>query len=265
MFGGKQERRGTDASEEVPVAVAYLFGLSRIDVRAMRQQRPRQVKTANVAGRFGRCQSLPLIGTSCVRKLVQTRPSLVGGVRVRTLFQQIDRELEMGVGDGERQGRAPDLRACLYETESHWLLGLGHGLNRVVDVGAQAEQRANRVGPPSPHREHQRGEPPVGTDVDIRALLDQEPQRQRVVLGGRPHHRRLAAPRFYRVEGAVLDGQTKREGWTPLRIASGVLYTGTVKRADHTAELLLQLMRERGLSVDAEAVNSVAEPPPRRR
>ena len=66
-------------------------------------------------------------------------------------------------------------------------------------------------------------------------------------------------------KGAVLDAQTKREGWTPLRIASGVLYTGTVKRADHTAELLLQLMRERGLSVDAEAVNSVAEPPPRRR
>ena len=66
-------------------------------------------------------------------------------------------------------------------------------------------------------------------------------------------------------KGAVLDAQTKREGWTPLRIASGVLYTGTVKRADHTAELLLQLMRERGLSVDAEAVNSVAEPPPRQR
>ena len=39
---------------------------------------------------------------------------------------------------------------------------------------------------------------------------------------------------------------------TPLRIASRVLYTGTVKRADHTAELLFSLMRERGLSVDAE-------------
>ena len=116
----------------------------------------------------------------------------------------------MGVGDGERQGRAHDLRACLYETESHRLLGHGGGLNRVVDVGAQAEQRANRIGPPSPHREHQRGEPPVGTDVDIRALLDQEPQRQRVVLGGRPHHRRLAAPRFYRVDvGALRDERAK--------------------------------------------------------
>ena len=65
--------------------------------------------------------------------------------------------------------------------------------------------------------------------------------------------------------GARLDATTTREGWTPLRIASGVLYTGTVKRADHTAELLLRLMQERGLSAEAEAVNSVAEPPPRRR
>ena len=65
--------------------------------------------------------------------------------------------------------------------------------------------------------------------------------------------------------GAHLDATTAREGWTPLRIASGILYTGTVKRADHTADLLLRLMRERGLTVEAEAVNSVAEPPARRR
>ena len=47
-------------------------------------------------------------------------------------------------------------------------------------------------------------------------------------------------------------GRTAFAHRTPLRIASRVLYTGTVKRADHTAELLFSLMRERGLSVDAE-------------
>ena len=52
-----------------------------------------------------------------------------------------------------------------------------------------------------------------------------------------------------------------REGWTPLRIADGVHYTGTVKRADHTAELLRQIMRDRGVYDAAEHekdVNSVA-------
>ena len=50
------------------------------------------------------------------------------------------------------------------------------------------------------------------------------------------------------------------EGWTPLRIADGVHYTGTVKRADHTAELLRELMKERGVySAEHEKdVNSVA-------
>jgi ankyrin len=51
-----------------------------------------------------------------------------------------------------------------------------------------------------------------------------------------------------------------REGWTPLRIADGVHYTGTVKRADHTAELLRRYMREQGVyRADHEKdVNSVA-------
>ena len=54
--------------------------------------------------------------------------------------------------------------------------------------------------------------------------------------------------------------ETKEE-WTPLRIADGVHYTGTVKRADHTAELLRQLMREHGVydeTEHAKDVNSVA-------
>ena len=50
------------------------------------------------------------------------------------------------------------------------------------------------------------------------------------------------------------------EGWTPLRIADGVHYTGTVKRADHTAELLRGLMKERGVytAEHERDVNSVA-------
>ena len=60
-------------------------------------------------------------------------------------------------------------------------------------------------------------------------------------------------------KGADLLAETK-EGWTPLRIADGVHYTGTVKRADHTAVLLRQAMKERGVySVEHERdVNSVA-------
>ena len=50
------------------------------------------------------------------------------------------------------------------------------------------------------------------------------------------------------------------EGWTPLRIADGVHYTGTVKRADHTAALLRELMREQGVytAEHERDVNSVA-------
>ncbi len=51
-----------------------------------------------------------------------------------------------------------------------------------------------------------------------------------------------------------------REGWTPLRIADGVHYTGTVKRADHSAELLRRYMREQGVyrAEHERDVNSVA-------
>lgn len=59
--------------------------------------------------------------------------------------------------------------------------------------------------------------------------------------------------------GADLLAESQ-EGWTPLRIADGVHYTGTVKRADHTAELLRQLMKDQGVYTAAHAkdINSVA-------
>jgi uncharacterized protein len=61
-------------------------------------------------------------------------------------------------------------------------------------------------------------------------------------------------------KGAGLLVKTKKEGWTPLRIADGVHYTGTVKRADHTAALLRQMMKEKGVfTAEHELdVNSVA-------
>jgi ankyrin repeat protein len=61
-------------------------------------------------------------------------------------------------------------------------------------------------------------------------------------------------------KGADLLTKTKVEGWTPLRIADGVLYTGTVKRADHTAALLRHLMKKKGVfTAEHELdVNSVA-------
>lgn len=64
---------------------------------------------------------------------------------------------------------------------------------------------------------------------------------------------------FLADKGADLLAKTK-EDWTPLRIADGVHYTGTVKRADHTAELLRQLMKERGVytAEHERDVNSVA-------
>ena len=61
-------------------------------------------------------------------------------------------------------------------------------------------------------------------------------------------------------QGADLLPETK-EGWTPLRVADGVHYTGTVKRADHTAELLREHMRAQGVYdpvLHDKDVNSVA-------
>ena len=65
---------------------------------------------------------------------------------------------------------------------------------------------------------------------------------------------------FLAARGADLLAESN-EGWTPLRIADGVHYTGTVKRADHTAELLRRLMRDREVydaAKHAKDVNSVA-------
>ena len=65
---------------------------------------------------------------------------------------------------------------------------------------------------------------------------------------------------FLAARGADLLAESN-EGWTPLRVADGVHYTGTVKRADHTAGLLREIMRDRGVYDDeqhARDVNSVA-------
>jgi ankyrin repeat protein len=50
-------------------------------------------------------------------------------------------------------------------------------------------------------------------------------------------------------KGANLEAKTKDEGWTPLRIADGVYYTGTVKRAREAGALMRRLLQTRGLPV----------------
>jgi len=50
-------------------------------------------------------------------------------------------------------------------------------------------------------------------------------------------------------KGANLDAKTKQEGWTPLRIADGVFYTATVKRAREAGTLIRRLLEARGLPV----------------
>ena len=64
---------------------------------------------------------------------------------------------------------------------------------------------------------------------------------------------------FLADRGADLLAESN-EGWTPLRIADGVHYTGTVKRADHSADLLRQIMKDRGVytAEHERDVNSVA-------
>lgn len=54
---------------------------------------------------------------------------------------------------------------------------------------------------------------------------------------------------FLADKGATLDAKTRDEAWTPLRIADGVYYTGTVKRGRDAGALLRQLMKARGLPV----------------
>ncbi len=50
-------------------------------------------------------------------------------------------------------------------------------------------------------------------------------------------------------KGANLQAKTKSENWTPLRIADGVYYTGTVKRAREAGALIRRLLQARGQPV----------------
>jgi ankyrin repeat protein len=54
---------------------------------------------------------------------------------------------------------------------------------------------------------------------------------------------------FLADHGARLDSKTHAEGWTPLRIADGVYYTGTVKRGREAGALIRRILKDRGLPV----------------
>jgi ankyrin repeat protein len=73
----------------------------------------------------------------------------------------------------------------------------------------------------------------------------------------------LLVDRGARLDAAVTkDGGGNlgwKKGWTPLIITQGVFYANSLKRYPETAALIRQLMKQRGLPVDAEgADNSVA-------
>ena len=55
-------------------------------------------------------------------------------------------------------------------------------------------------------------------------------------------------------QGADLDARTV-EGWTPLAIANGLSYSDFFKAQVHTADLLRELMTDRGLSTDGHVVD----------
>ena len=57
-------------------------------------------------------------------------------------------------------------------------------------------------------------------------------------------------------QGADLDARTV-EGWTPLAIANGLSYSDFFKAQVHTADLLRELMTDRGLSTDGHVVDPV--------
>ena len=58
--------------------------------------------------------------------------------------------------------------------------------------------------------------------------------------------------------GAKLDARNE-QGWTPLTVADGVLYTFTVKAAPDTAVLLRQIMKEQGMVVPPPAQAATAD------
>jgi ankyrin repeat protein len=82
-------------------------------------------------------------------------------------------------------------------------------------------------------------------------------------LHGAAHRGANAIVQLLVDRGARLDAKLTKSGggnvgwqagWTPLVIAEGVFYANTFKRNLETAALLRQLMRERGLPVDEQAV-----------
>ena len=55
-------------------------------------------------------------------------------------------------------------------------------------------------------------------------------------------------------QGAALDARTV-EGWTPLAIANGLSYSDFFKAQAHTADLIRELMADRGLSIEGHVVD----------
>jgi ankyrin repeat protein len=88
-------------------------------------------------------------------------------------------------------------------------------------------------------------------------------------LHGAAHRGASAIVQLLVDRGARLDAAVTKDGggalgwkkgWTPLIIAQGVFYANSLKRYPETAELIRQLMKQRGLPVDAEGAGNPVAP-----
>ena len=192
-LGRLQERRRPDAVQHVPVAVARLRGLTGVEVGAGRGQGAHEVERVELAERHGERRIAAEVRLVRPDHLVQRRPAVAGRIGIGPQIEQSLREVVLRVVDGQ-------------DERAHAV-----GRQRVVHVGAGADERFEHVDVPLARREQQRREAPFGPGIRIGAGRHQRFDRGHLVLRGRPHQCRLAPPTLYRVHlGAVpqqrLDG-----------------------------------------------------------
>ena len=196
VLGGQQIRRRPDAVQVVPLAVVEPLGLPRVRIRAVVQQEAGERQRVDPVEQHHRRHALAGVRPPRVGQLVQGRPALLGPVRVGAALDEVLRQREVPVHHREDQGARARVRVARPRRAFRGVGPGGGRPDRVVDVRARREQRAHRVGLARAHREQQRRPARGRPLVDVRAELDQRMDGGRVVLGGGPVQRGLAAPAF---------------------------------------------------------------------
>ncbi|MCY4633512.1 MAG: ankyrin repeat domain-containing protein [Acidobacteria bacterium] len=88
----------------------------------------------------------------------------------------------------------------------------------------------------------------LGTDVNVTNFRDE------TALHGAAFRGVNRIVEYLVEQGAALDARTV-EGWTPLAIANGLSYSDFFKAQAHTADLIRELMADRGLSIEGHVVD----------